>query len=206
MDGVRRHRRAGLAVGLAAATASVVAFAIVNSASPNSNEVARNSAPTPTLRFLKEHARTLDRPRGPHDVLPPKVAELLASLPGTAPGAADQSMQVMAVDAVGAVYVAPLTSGFAILSTVGFGGTVPDGLSRSNPLVGGTATLQDGRLVLLGVGSDDVVGVDVMAGGAHYAAHRVGNGFWWVSPTPALDSDEIAISTRMKSGRVQRLR
>jgi hypothetical protein len=206
MDRMKRRRRSTLAAGgLGAVLACVAAFALVNSSSTATNQRAGNPRPALSLHVLKKTAGALDRPRGPQDVLPPQVAELLSRLPGNAPGAAEKSMRVLAADGVGGLYVAPLSDGFAILSTVGFAGMVPNGLSNEHPLVGGSATRPDGRLVLLGIASDDVADVVITARAVEYAAHRTGNGFWWLSRDQGLGPDDVAISARMNSGRILRV-
>lgn len=193
--------------GVGVAIAVIVGFTLAASPSTSARgdgarEVARGAAPS--LDALKARARSLDRPRGPQDALPADVERLLSSLPGYAPGVAAQSMRVVEADGVGALYVAPLTAGFAIVSSVGFGGAVPTGLSDANPAVGGTATLPDGRLVLLGIGSDDVAAISVTVRGATVTAMRRGNGFWWVSPG-GVEPDDLSIAARMKNGRSVRV-
>ena len=194
--------------GVGVAVAVIAGFTLAASPSTSARgDLEREPAvrATPSLDALKARAKSLDRPRGPDDVLPPHVASLLASLPGHAPGAADRSLRVVHADGVGDLYVAPLSAGFAIVSSVGFGGTVPTGLTDANPAVGGTATLPDGRLILLGIGSDDVARIAVSVRGTEHTAMRRGNGFWWVSSAPGVDPDEVSVSARLKNGRTLRV-
>jgi hypothetical protein len=187
--------------------AVVVGFTLAGSPSTSAGDSARDvgSGTTLSLGHLKARAKTLDRPRGPEDVLPPKAASILSSLPGYAPGADDQSMRVVHAEGFGDLYVAPLSRGFAIVSSVGFGGAVPTGLSDANPAVGGTATLPDGRLLLLGIGSDAVARIAVTVRGTTFMAMRRGNGFWWVSSEAGVEPDDVSIAAHLRNGRSVRV-
>jgi hypothetical protein len=113
-------------------------------------------------------------------------------------------MRVMSVSGLGEMYVAPSRQGFSIVSTVGFAGTVPAGLSDSNPVVGGTVVRGDGRLVLLGLASDSVAAVIIRAQSQEYQATRVGNGIWWIAPVGIVDPDQLSVFARLQDGRLVR--
>ncbi len=189
---------------LGVALAATIGFALANSQGTFGTGD-RTSVASQQIRSLQAQATSLDRPRGPSDELPPKLEEMLAGLPDQVPDAAERSMRVLSAAGVGDVYVAPSATGFAILSTIGFAGTVPGGLSDANPVVGGTAALPDGRLALLAIASDEVSDVHVRLRGTQYLASRIGNGVWWVAPSGSLDPDDLAVSARMVDGTVVRI-
>ena len=207
MNVQRRARRIAATGILGIAVAAGVGFALADSSDTQANK-APQSAQTPKIRSLQElqsAAHSLDRSRGSEDILPPKLVEMLAALPDQAPDAAIQSMHVLSAEGVGDLYVAPSLTGFAILSTIGFAGTVPGGLSESNPAVGGTAVLPDGRLALMGIVSDAVSVIQINVKGETHQADREANGVWWVSRSSSLDPDDLTVTAVLKSGRVVRI-
>lgn len=195
---------------LAIAVAIAVGFVLAHSqgtfgSGGAATDTAVDGAAVEAMHALRQQASSLDRPRGPEDELPPKLKEMLSSLPDQVTGAADQSMRVVNAAGVGDVYIAPSSTGFAILATVGFAGTVPGGLSDANPVVGGTAVLPNGRLVLLGMASDEVSEVLVRLRCVEHRASRIGNGIWWVAPVASPDPDELVVTARFMDGRTVRV-
>jgi hypothetical protein len=204
---VGRSRLTIVASSLAVVIALVIGFAIGASAvsevrdGGSSQEQADVAAQLETLR---DAATSLDRERTSNDELPAKLERLLQELSNQMPAAAEESMRVVAAP-IGDLYVAPLPTGFAILSTIGFAGTVPDGLTDANPAVGGTAVLPNGRLALLGIAADDVVKVIVGVRSNRNEIRPAENGIWWVSDEKSLDPDDLAISARLADGRTVRI-
>lgn len=210
MNGQKNILKIAATASLGIAVAAAVGFALAYSrgtfaTSSDTAAPATGTVLKTAMRALRQQASSLDRPRGPEDELPPKLEEMLSGLPDQVPGAADQSMRVLSAAGVGDVYVAPSSAGFAILATVGFAGTVPGGLTEANPVVGGTAVLPDGRLVLLGIASDEVRDVLVRLGGVEHRAGRIGNGIWWVAPGASPDPDDLAVTARFTDGRTKRV-
>ena len=202
--------RIAATASLGVAVAIAVGFALADSQGTFATDAATERPATGPLletamRSLREQASSLDRSRTRDDELPPKLEEMLAGLPDQVPGAADQSMRVLSAAGVGDMYVAPSATGFAILATVGFAGTVPGGLSDANPVAGGTAVLPSGRLVLLGIASDEVSEVLVRLRGVEHRADRSGNGVWWIAPGASPDPDELAVTARFIDGRTVRV-
>ena len=180
--------------------ASAAGFALANSVSTGANEPTVPSAALASLAQLKREAHSLDRPRGPADVLPAEAARLLSSLPTEA--AEDASMLVIRAAGIGDLYAVPASRGFAVVSTAGVGGTVPSGLSDSNPVVGGTLVRPDGRLVVLGIVADSVTSIRIRTEVAEYQLVPNGNGLAWLAPSGVSGPDEIAVFARLDDGRV----
>ncbi|MGH7960706.1 MAG: hypothetical protein ACRERD_02630, partial [Candidatus Binatia bacterium] len=121
---IGKKGRAAAIGGLGLALAVVGGFQLADSPTTKASQTTSQSNPAASLDALQQAAHSLNRPRVSTDVLPPKAATLLSSLPDQVPGAVTESMRVMNVPGLGGLFVAPSANGFAMISTVGFAGTV----------------------------------------------------------------------------------
>lgn len=203
----KRTFLAGAAVVLAAGAS--VTGALGFGADQRAELVIPSAAPPQqTLQDLQGSMSALKNARTAQDALSARAGQAFSGLansdPRVSPGDTARSIRLINTPFAGSVYIVPDSDGIYTLVADAYAASTRLMVSASHPINfggGDPDALGSGQPgYLLGVASDQVAGIDVIANGRASKATLQGNGWFWQAPDGNVAINSVQVLAHLKNG------